>query len=89
MNSPSVMSLLLDGIDAYVNFRAGLLAGAGSQLIQRAQVALGKLVEASKPERRAGEEEPYGVWWKGVEEDRTNRVRSGRAAEREKRRGTP
>ena len=58
MNSPSVMSLLLDGIDAYINFRAGLLAGAGSQLIQRAQVALGKLVEASKPELRAGEEEP-------------------------------
>ena len=65
------------------------LAGAGSQLIQRAQVTLGKLVEASKPELRASEEEPYGVWWKGVEEERTNRVRSGRAAEREKRSGMP
>ena len=44
-------------------------------------------MEASKPELRASEEEPYGVWWKGVEEDRTNRARSGRTAEREKRSG--
>ena len=89
MNSLSVMSLLRDGVDIYVNFRGGLLAGGGSQPIQGAQVALGKLMEASKTELRAGEEEPYGVWWKGVEEDRTNRARSGRTAEREKRSGTP
>ena len=89
MNSLRVMSLLRDGVDIYANFRAGLLARGGSQLTQGAQVALGKLREASKPELRAGEEEPYGVWWKGVVEDRTNRARSGRTAEREKRRGTP
>ena len=87
MSSLSVMSLLRDGIDIYINFRVGLLAGEGSQPIQRPQVALGKLVEASKPELRASEEEPYGGWWKGVEEDRTNRARSGRTAEREKRSG--
>ena len=64
MSSLSVVSLLRDGIDIYINFRAGLRAGGASQLIQRAQVALGKLVEASKPELRASKEEPYGVWWK-------------------------
>ena len=33
VSSLSVMSLLRDGIDIYINFRVGLLAGEGSQPI--------------------------------------------------------